>query len=307
MKTLHAGNESPLRIDLALANLLPLSRSKLQKAIKDGKILVDGSPTTPHTTVSANNKVTYDPDLLAAPTPIAGVLPPLAILYEDAEVIVVNKAPGVLSHPAPGSHEFTLADSLNAHCPGMEKVGDDPTRAGLVHRLDRDASGVVVAAKTPEAFVFLKGQFAERNTLKRYSVLVLGDLEHDTGTITFPIARSASLGRMAARPTSQEGKEAITHYDVVERFGHATLVDVVIETGRTHQIRAHLFALQHPVVGDKLYVQKGQKQIDIGRLFLHARELTITLPGGEKQTFTAPVPKELTDVLAKMRETGKKH
>ncbi|MBI1907846.1 RluA family pseudouridine synthase [Candidatus Uhrbacteria bacterium] len=307
MQTLKLINDSPARLDVALQSVLPMSRSKLQKAIKDGKILVDGETTTPHAAVSSANAVTYDPELLAKPDEPTGTLPALDIISEDADVVVVNKPAGILSHAAPGTNEYTLADALMAHCPGMDKVGDDPVRAGLVHRLDRDASGVVVAAKTREAFLFLKRQFSERATTKRYAVLVLGELADDAGTISFPIARSVTHGRMAARPASQDGREAVTHFDVVERLPHATLLDVTIETGRTHQIRAHFFALQHPVVGDMLYTQKGLKQIDIGRLFLHARELTITLPSGIPQTFTAPLPQELTEVLERMRQTGKKH
>ncbi len=301
-------NQDPARLDLSLAAVLPYSRNQLQKAIAAGAILVDNAASTPKSSVSIKNVVSYNPDYFTtAPIP-AGTMPKLDIIFENDDIIVVNKAAGVLSHPAPGSHEFTLADALKVHCPTMEHVGDDAARAGLAHRLDRDASGIVVAGKTREAFLFLKKQFSERLTTKHYTVLVLGNIVDDHGTITFPIARSATLGRMAARPTSQEGKEAITHYDVVERLnGHATLLDVVIETGRTHQIRAHFFALEHPVVGDQLYVQKGQKQIDLGRLFLHARELTIELPSGGQQTFTAPLPQALVDTLDHMRQSGRKH
>lgn len=307
MKSVELINETPERLDVALCAVLPMSRSKLQKAIKEGKILVDGAVPTPHTPVSRASTVMYDPDLMAKPEGPQGDLPHLDILYEDADVIVVHKPAGVLAHPAPGSNEYTLADALKAHAPGMASAGDDKARGGLVHRLDRDASGVLIAAKTRDAFLFLKRQFAERLTTKRYSVLVLGELTDDAGTISFPIARSMTHGRMAARPSSQDGREAITHYDVLERLGHATLCDVTIETGRTHQIRAHFFALQHPVVGDMLYTQKGLKQIDIGRLFLHARELTVALPSGVTQTFTAPLPQELNEILERMRATGRKH
>lgn len=307
MKSLKLTNETPQRLDLAVSAQLSISRTKLQKAIKGGKILVDGLVPTAHMPVTSGNVVTYDPLISEKPPGPTGDLPQLDILYEDADIIVVNKPAGVLAHPAPGRNEHTLADALKAHTPGTETVGDDPTRGGLVHRLDRDASGVVLAAKTREAFLFLKRQFAERRTTKRYTVLVLGDLTDDSGTINFPIARSVTHGRMAARPASQDGREAVTHYDVLEHLGHATLCDVQIETGRTHQIRAHFFALQHPVVGDTLYTQKGLKQIDIGRLFLHARELTVTLPSGEEKTFNAPLATELENILTRMRSTGRKH
>lgn len=307
MQTIRPTNTEPERLDIVVAGLLGMSRSKAQKAIKDGAVIVDGTPATPHMAVTAENAIAYAPDAFAAPAAPAGSMPVLDVVYEDDDMVVVNKPAGVLAHPTPESHELTLADALTARYPGMKTAGDQELRAGLVHRLDRDASGVVVAAKTKEAFALLKRQFAERRTVKRYTVLVLGNLTDDTGTIRFPIARSVSGGRMAARPLSQEGREAVTHYTVQERFGHATLLDVDIATGRTHQIRAHFFALQHPVVGDTLYVQKGLKQIDIGRLFLHARALTVTLPNGEEQTFTAPLPQALEDVLTRLRTTGKKH
>lgn len=301
MKSVQLDNELPMRLDLALAGALGMSRNKLQQIIKDGRVHVDGAAATPHASVSKTSVVTIDESVTEAPAGPEGDLPALDILYEDVDLLVLNKQSGVLVHPTSDSNEHTVADALLAKYPDMRSVGDIPLRAGLVHRLDREASGVLVAAKTPEAFQFLKTQFKERLTTKKYTVLVLGTVRDEAGTIAFPIARSVSRGRMAARPNSQEGREAITHYDVIERFPQSTLLDVTIETGRTHQIRAHFFALQHPVVGDTLYVQRGMKQLDIGRLFLHARELTLELPSGGTQTFTAPLPPELQMFLEDMR------
>lgn len=314
MKKVKLTNEAPGRIDHVLPPLLKLSRSAVQKAIKDGLVLVDGKAATPHTAVSAANMVTYDAVVTKPVVTELGAMPKLDVLYEDDSVVVVNKPAGMLSHPAPKTHEHTLADLLIATHPAMADVGDPSTklgagskeRGGLVHRLDREASGVIIAAKTADAFAWLKQQFSERLTKKTYTVLVLGSVKKDLGVIDFPIARSSTGGRMAARPNSQDGREAITHYDVVERFPHCTLLDVRIETGRTHQIRAHMFAMQHPVAGDTLYTQKGVKQFTLGRLFLHARELQIALPGGEEKTFTAPLPKELQVVLDELR-TRHKH
>lgn len=300
MKNVQLTNETPMRLDIALAEALGMSRNKLQQAIKDGRVQVDGVTATPHTSVTQDNVVSFEDSVTAAPTGPTGDLPTLDVLYEDADVVVLNKQSGVLAHPTPESNEFTLADALLAKYPEMRDVGDVSLRAGLAHRLDREASGVLVAAKTREAFQHLKHQFKERLTTKKYTVLVLGKVRDAAGTIAFPIARSVSRGRMAARPHSQEGREAVTHYDVLERFPQCTLLDVKIETGRTHQIRAHFFAMQHPVVGDKLYVQRGMKQMDIERLFLHARELTIDLPSGE-QTFVAPLAPELQGFLDDLR------
>lgn len=302
MKKVKLTNEAPGRIDHVLPPLLKLSRSAVQKAIKDGLVLVDGKAATPHTAVSAANVVTYDAVVTKPVVTELGAMPKLDVLYEDDSVVVVNKPAGMLSHPAPKTHEHTLADVLIATYPQMADVGDKKERGGLVHRLDREASGVIIAAKTADAFTWLKQQFSERLTKKTYTVLVLGSVKKDLGVIDFPIARSSTGGRMAARPNSQDGREAVTHYDVVERFPHCTLLDVRIETGRTHQIRAHMFAMQHPVAGDTLYTQKGVKQFALGRLFLHARELQIALPGGEEKTFAAPLPKELQTFLNELRE-----
>lgn len=302
LKTIRLDNIEPGRLDIVLPPLLGMSRSQVQKAIKEGLVLVDGKMVTPHMSVTAENVVTFDPSVTAPPDAPSGTMPELEVLYEDDTVVVVNKPAGLLAHPTPTSKEFTLADALTAKYPGMATVGDSSERSGLVHRLDREASGVIIAAKTNEAFAHLKQQFVERLTKKTYTVLVLGKVRDEVGTINFPIARSMTSSRMAARPTSQEGREAVTHYTVTERFPHCTLLDVHIETGRTHQIRAHFFALQHPVAGDTLYTQKGIKQFELGRLFLHARELVITLPSGEEQTFTAPLPPELQGFLDDLRD-----
>lgn len=235
--------------------------------------------------------------------PRSGSLATLNILFEDADVLVVNKPAGILVHPTEASNEYTLLDAILAERPDIATVGDDPNRAGIVHRLDKEASGVLIVAKNTNAFRLLKTAFAQRLTTKRYTVLVVGKVADDNGVITFPIARSTTHARMAARPLSQEGKEAITHYTVLERYANATLLDVRIETGRTHQIRAHFFALGNPVAGDNLYVRKSVKQFALGRLFLHARELTIPLPAGVTKTFEAPLPAELEDVLKTLHRT----
>jgi 23S rRNA pseudouridine1911/1915/1917 synthase len=226
----------------------------------------------------------------------------LPILYEDDDVIVFEKPAGVLVHPAPGQKGPTIVDALVEHAPQMKTVGEDPSRPGIMHRLDKLASGLMIAAKTQPAFEHLKRQFAERKTKKEYVALVYGRLPKDTGTINFPLSRSRKTGKMIAMPKgSEEGKEAITHYEVLDRFKTATLVKVTIETGRTHQIRSHFRAIDHPLVGDPLYFKKKMKnirRIDLPRLFLHAERLTIRLPSGETKTFTSALPVELRDLLA---------
>lgn len=298
MKRIILTNEAPERLDKALSEQLSLSRSKIQKLIKDGQVVVDDQTVPVKFPVTAANRIEID---LPEPKQASSLpIPSLDILYEDDDVIVVNKPAGLLMHQTETSHEPTLVDALIAHDPAIADIGDKAERAGLVHRLDKYASGVIIAAKTPKAFNYLKKQFKDRNVEKRYTVLVHGTMEEPAGTITLTIGRAKNTGRMAARPVSQGGKEAITHYDVLEQFPHHALLDVRIETGRTHQIRAHFFALKHPVVGDTIYKQRLQKLLDIGRLFLHARALTITLPSGEEKTFSAPLPTELEEVLANL-------
>lgn len=292
----------PTRLDIVLAAFLQISRSQAQKRIAAGDIFVN------HESASSAHVLVSSADLLGITEEVAKIqeslpLPPLSILHEDADVLVVEKSAGVLVHPT-GSQEGnkpTLMDAVLAHFPPMEGVGGDPLRSGVVHRLDREASGVLIFAKHERAHAFLKQQFKTRQTEKLYDVLVLGRVADEHGTITFPIARSVGRGRMAARPLSQEGKEAITHFDVVQRYSSSTLLRVRIETGRTHQIRAHFFALGHPVAGDTLYTQRNLKQMPLGRLFLHATSLALTLPSGEHATFTSPLPSELQTFLGTLK------
>jgi 23S rRNA pseudouridine1911/1915/1917 synthase len=227
--------------------------------------------------------------------------PQLDIIFENKDVLVVNKPAGLLVHPTLASKEPTLMDAVLKYDKKIKGVGGDLNRSGIVHRLDREASGVMIVARNNKAHANLKEQFKLRQTEKHYAVLVLGKVAEQHGTINFPIARSSSRSRMAARPLSQEGKEAITHYEVVARFTTSTLLDVRIETGRTHQIRAHFFALGHPVAGDKLYLRRDIKPLKTERLLLHAKALTVTLPDGERQTFTAPLPSEIENVLANLK------
>lgn len=302
MKSFHPPEIASVRLDVALASFLEISRAQAQKRILAGDICINGlAASSAHAMVSASDLIEIaDAAVVERPTP---PLPALTILFEDADVIVVEKASGVLVHPTGKEHptELTLMDAVLAHFPPMKDVGGDPLRSGVVHRLDRDASGVLIFAKHESAHAWLKEQFKTRQTKKYYDVLVLGYINDDQGTITFPIARSANGGRMAARPLSQEGKDAITHYTVVTRYSSSTLLRVQIETGRTHQIRAHFFALGHPVAGDNLYTHKKLKQSSTPRLFLHAAELHITLPNKELHEFSSELPRQLQDFLTTLK------
>lgn len=296
MKSYTSHNIDTGRLDSIAAELSGLSRSKVAKGIKLGLVTLNGAKALVKTPVHKGDAVELDDSLFTVlerdRTPGT-----LNVIFEDDDVVVINKPAGILVHDAPGNAQSTLVDTLVAVYPQMKGVGEDENRPGIVHRLDKEASGVLIIAKNQKAYEFLKKQFMDRETVKRYTVLVEGVLERPVGVIDFSIERSTQHGRMAAKPLNQGGKEAITRYEVIKQYTHHSLCDVLIETGRTHQIRVHFFALTHPVVGDTLYRLRGHKVRDIGRLFLHARELTITLPSGEKKTFNAPIPEALQAVL----------
>jgi 23S rRNA pseudouridine1911/1915/1917 synthase len=296
MKTLIIPEGISGRLDKNLASLIEATRSQIEKAAGAGKIFINGEPANKKSEIIAGDKVEFDENFFIVKdrdkTPTR-----LEIIFEDEDVIVINKPANILVHHAPGNMESTIVDSLVDYYPAIKNVGDDEMRPGIVHRLDKHASGVLIVAKNNAAFKYLKDQFKNRQTKKRYTVLVEGYLDQPNGTINLSIERSKAHGRMAAKPPEQGGREAITHYDLIEQFPHHALLDVVIETGRTHQIRVHMFAQGHPVVGDTLYRMKNTAVRDIGRLFLHATELSITLPSGEYRTFTASLPVELEDVL----------
>ena len=225
------------------------------------------------------------------------------VIYQDPDVLVIEKPAGLLVHEAVGKDEVTLADLLLKKYPELKGVGEKPERPGIIHRLDQDVSGLMVVARNQPAYEFLKTQFQKRTMKKEYIGLVHGNMSKDADTIRFKIARSREKARMVARPESQEGREAVTHYEVLERWRNYDLLKITIETGRTHQIRVHMHALGHPLVGDTLYKIKGIKAKDLGRVFLHAAKLTLTLPSGEVKTFESPLPTELADILPTLTRT----
>ncbi len=301
MNTVFPQDAQPERLDTALARTLGVSRAQAQRAIKEGRVFVNGIAAKAHLMLQPGAAIKVTEESIEQDT-TPRVIPDLDILFEDNDVLVINKPAGLLVHPTAAAQKpVTLIESILKYAPHIRGVGGDPMRSGIVHRLDREASGVMIVAKNERAHRFLKEQFKTRKTDKRYTVLVLGKVADEAGTIDFPIARSSTRARMAARPHSQEGKEAVSHYDVKQRFTTTTLLDVHIETGRTHQIRAHFFAIGHPVAGDKLYVRRGLKPLALDRLFLHARELSLTLPNGEHKTFSAPLPPQLTQVLSELK------
>jgi len=222
---------------------------------------------------------------------------PIAILYEDADVIAVNKPAGMVVHTGAGRHSGTLVNALLHRFGKLSNVGGD-LRPGIVHRLDRFTSGVILVARSDAAHRNLAEQFASRQVEKIYVALVHGSVKNDAGRITTPIARDpVRRVRMTARLA--QGRQASTSYEVLKRLEGNTLLEVKIGTGRTHQIRVHLASIRHPVVGDKLY---GAPASALGRYFLHARQITFSSPGtGERITVSAPLPADLENYLAELR------
>jgi 23S rRNA pseudouridine1911/1915/1917 synthase len=287
------------RLDRYVADCLPdLSRSYVQDLIADGAVLVDGYVRKPKFKITPGQIVTValpEPETIEiAPEPI-----PLDIRYEDADVIVLDKPAGLVVHPAPGHPRGTLVNALLHHAPEISLGGSN--RPGIVHRLDKDTSGLMVVAKTDRAQAALLKQWADRSVTKRYLALARGVVEADEGTIDAPIGRDqANRQRMAV---AQNGRPAVTHFTVLRRFADATLLDLDLETGRTHQIRAHLAFIGHPLVGDPIYggrVRAGT--VEAPRQFLHAARLGFMLPDGEPVSFVSALPSDLQAVVDRLVE-----
>ncbi len=282
------------RLDYYLRERLPqYSRARLQSWIEQGRVLVDGSPAKRSYQLKGAESIQVQPGelppLKATPEDV-----PIEVLYEDADVIAINKPAGMVVHTGAGRHSGTLVNALLHRFGKLSSVGGE-LRPGIVHRLDRFTSGVILVARNDAAHRSLAEQFASRKVEKIYVALAHGRLKNDQGRINTPIARDpVARVRMTARLA--HGRQAVTSYQVLKRFERFTLLEVKIGTGRTHQIRVHLASIHHPVAGDKLY---GAHASELGRYFLHARQITFTSPTtGERITVAAPVPADLENFLA---------
>jgi 23S rRNA pseudouridine1911/1915/1917 synthase len=279
------------------AALPELSRTEVQRLIKAGLITVDGKPARASHRVMPGDRVIVT---IPAPQPqsIDAELIPLDVIYEDADLAAINKPAGMVVHPAAGNRSGTVVNAALARWPEMRRITGEE-RAGVVHRLDKDTSGVLVLAKTPAALKSLQQQFKQRTVYKRYIALVEGVPESSSGLIEAAIGRDTRQRRLMA--VVRDGRPAVTRYDVIEHLGDYALLSVEPHTGRTHQIRVHLAWLGHPVVGDTVYGRRKQR-IRMKRLFLHAAELQVDSPStGARLTLSAPLPGALEDTLAKLR------
>jgi 23S rRNA pseudouridine1911/1915/1917 synthase len=284
------------RLDQFLRERLPqYSRARLQDWIEQGRVLVNGSPEKRSFLLKGAERIDVEPGELAPLRATAEDIP-LEVLYEDADVIAINKPAGMVVHTGAGQHSGTLVNAVLHRFGKLSSVGGD-LRPGIVHRLDRFTSGVILIARNDAAHRHLAGQFASREVEKIYLALVHGRVKNDQGRITTPIARDPMRRtRMTARLAS--GRQASTSYQVLKRFDKFTFLDVRIGTGRTHQIRVHLASIGHPVAGDKLY---GAPPSALGRYFLHARQISFTSPStGERITVTAPLASDLEQYLHRL-------
>jgi 23S rRNA pseudouridine1911/1915/1917 synthase len=303
-------DEQGLRLDVYLSRRDPtLSRSQARRFIDDGDALVDGKAVRASHRLRPGEKVT-----LRKPPPVPSeIVPeeiPLNIRYEDDAILVVDKPAGMVVHPAAGNFRGTLVNALQFHCRSLSGIGG-VMRPGIVHRLDKGTSGLMVIAKSDEAHRHLSEQFKRRLVSKHYTALVHGNVRQDEGIVDAPVGRHP-VERKKMSTASRRGKAALTRWRVLERFGAFTLLEAKIETGRTHQIRVHLSALGHPVVGDGVY--GGSKRIvestalratlkKLSRQALHAGRLSFVHPiTGKEMTFESPLPEDMAEVTRFLRE-----
>lgn len=275
-----------------------LSRMMIQKLLEEGSILVNSKKQKPSYLVQEGDKIEiHIPE--AKPTTIEPQNIPLNIIYEDEDIIVVNKEKGMVVHPAVGNSDGTLVNAILAHCKGnLSGIGGEQ-RPGIVHRLDKDTSGLLIVAKNDKAHLQMSKQIEERKVKKVYIALVRGIVPDKEATISMPIGRSQKDRKKMA--VVAKGKEAITHFEVLERFSKYTLLKVKIDTGRTHQIRVHMAEIGYPVVGDMLY-SNGKNEFGVQGQMLHAKSLDFCHPiTGKAMHLEAPLPKYFEEVLNKLR------
>lgn len=290
-----------IRIDAFLSERIEgQSRSYIQKLIEQEQVLVNGKSSKSNYKLRKNDSIQVQiPD----PVPLEVIAEEidLNIVYEDEDVIVINKPQGMVVHPAHGNYTGTIVNALLSHCDNLSGI-NGVMRPGIVHRIDKDTSGIIVIAKNNEAHVSLSEQLKEHSITRRYNALVEGKVKNDEGTIETLIGRNPK-DRKEMAVVARNGKRAVTHYKVLERFDSFTLIEASLETGRTHQIRVHMAHIGHPIVGDPVYGYKKQRFETQGQL-LHARVLGFVHPcTGEYMEFEAVLPDYFEKILDKLRKS----
>lgn len=302
--------DSGSRLDSVISERFEISRSLAAKYIESGTAEVNSAPSSKKYKVTEGDVITLD---IPAPVECSAEAEdiPLDIVYEDADIIVINKPKGMVVHPAHGNESGTLVNALMYHCKdSLSGIGGE-LRPGIVHRIDKDTSGLLVCAKNDRAHLSLSEQIREHSARRVYHAIAIGNFREDEGTVDAPIGRHPTdRKRMAVYKKADADahvREAVTHYRVLERFGQYTYLELVLETGRTHQIRVHLSSLGHRLLGDEVYgtpntpFEKKNARLLQGQT-LHARELTLVHPStNERMHFTSTLPDSFEEILGKLR------
>ena len=289
------------RLDVFVAELAEVTRSRAEKLIADGCVLVDGAEKTKKYLLKNGDTVS-----VSMPEPVSSDAKPedipLDIIYEDSDMLVVYKPKGMVVHPAAGNYEGTLVNALLYHCGDSLSGIGGVTRPGILHRIDKDTSGLLMVAKNDAAHNFLAAQIKEHSFYREYEAVVHGNIKFDRGRIEAPIGRHP-VKRKQMAVTEKNSKEAITEYEVIKRYGEFTHVRLRLHTGRTHQIRVHMAYMGHPVAGDTVYGPKkvAGKGILVGQC-LHARKLGFIHPNGEPMEFSSNLPQYFPDFLKQLEE-----
>lgn len=296
------GDMSGTRLDLVLsAALEEYSRSFIQKLFENGNISINGQPCRSKKYKASSGdmvqiSIPQPEKLKVEPEDI-----PLDIVYEDDDMLVVDKPAGMVVHPAPGNYSSTLVNALMYHCGDALSSINGVIRPGIVHRIDKNTSGLLMVAKTDKAHGALSAQLAEHSITRRYKAIVYNNIKEDEGTVDRPIGRDPG-NRLRNAVTDINSKRAVTHYRVLERFGRFTLIEAQLETGRTHQIRVHMAYMNHPLLGDELYGPAKNRQ-GAKRQMLHAGLLGFIHPStGEYMEFESPIPEDFEAVLSGLRK-----
>lgn len=287
------------RLDKFIADNSDISRSYAAKLCDEGLVTLSDKQLKKKDRVSVGDKIVIQ---IPEPTELSveGEDIPLDIVYEDSDVIVINKPQGMCVHPAVGNESGTLVNGLVYHCGNELSAINGVIRPGIVHRIDKDTSGLLIVAKNNDAHLKLSEQLKERKALRKYIAIVNGNIREDGGTVNKPISRNPSGRKKMAVVAG--GREAVTHFNVLERFGQYTLIECILETGRTHQIRVHMASIGHSIVGDPLYGIKKEK-FNLNGQLLHAKTIGFEHPStGKMMEFSSEIPEYFENVLKKLRK-----
>jgi len=292
---------SGVRLDKFLSDSTEKTRSFVQSMIEDGLVLVNGKTAKASYSVKSGDEIEYTlPEIKSLDAKPQDI--PIDVIYEDEDILIVNKEAGMVVHPAPGNPDNTLVNAVMKHCEGKLSGINSVIRPGIVHRIDKDTSGLLVIAKNDDAHFKLSDQFKVHSITREYTAIVYGHFKENSGTVDAPIGRHGT-NRKKMAVTDKNSKNAVTHFQVLEEYPKYSLIKCILETGRTHQIRVHMSFIGHPLLGDSIYGDKNKMGIE-GQM-LHAGKLGFTHPGtGEYIEFESDLPENYKKVLADLRKSA---